>query len=113
MGNSNEGISSNQVPTLITIEVSTSQYKKTIKTLNTEMFNIHTIMMVVNKENAKLNYRNVELSKRNDYLEQMVLNFDALKEEIEYLKNTIVCAEKIKKILRTQISEIEFKIKAY
>lgn len=52
------------------------------------MFNIHTSMITANEENVKLNARIVELNRRNESLELMVMNVYALKEEIVYLKTS-------------------------
>lgn len=65
--------------------------------LSTEMFNIYNSM----KENAKLTSKNVELRKRNEVPKLKFMNIDALKDEIKYFKNKLMCADKIERFLRT------------
>ena len=43
----------------------------------------------------------------------MLVNIEALKQELEYLKNKIICVEQIEKVLRENLAENELKIKAY
>lgn len=45
--------SNNQVPILTSVDMSNSQYKKTIDELSIEMFNIYTSVIAANKEIKK------------------------------------------------------------
>lgn len=45
MANNNKASSPNQISTLTTTDISSSQYKKTIIEISTKMFNIHTSMI--------------------------------------------------------------------
>lgn len=47
-----------------------------------------------------------------NYLESMVVNINALKDEVEHLEHKLIYANKIEQFLRTQILENELKIKA-
>ncbi|MGI4673474.1 hypothetical protein ACR2XN_28825, partial [Klebsiella pneumoniae] len=77
------------------------------------MFNIHTSMTSANEEIERLTALNASLVKRNDELELLVILTENQKQEIEYLKNKIVCANQIEKALREQLEETELKAKAY
>ena len=41
------------------------------------------------------------------------MNTEAIKQEVEYLKNKIVCSEQIEKVLRDKLAENGLKIKVY
>ena len=45
---------SSKVSLLSTVEMSNSDYKKTVEDLSAEMFNIHASMLAANEENEKL-----------------------------------------------------------
>ena len=65
------------------------------------------------KKFKKLSASNSKLIERNKHLELSLVNIEALKQEVEYLKNKILCAEKIEKVLRDKLAENALKIKAY
>ena len=77
------------------------------------MFNVHTSIIVANEEIKKLSSSNSKLVSRNEHLELMIVNIEALKQEIEYIKNKIGCAGQIENVLRDKFAENELKIKTY
>jgi hypothetical protein len=113
MAFSDDGDSSSQVPILTSLEMTPSQYKQTVEDMSTEMFNIHTSMLVANEEIDRLTAKNLELTEKNEKLELMVVSLDGLNKEVEYLKNKVICAEQIEKALREQIAETELKLRSY
>ena len=60
---------SSKVSFLSTVEMSNSDYKKTVEDLSVEMFNIHTSMLAANEENEKLVLKVKMLEARNEELE--------------------------------------------
>ena len=62
-----------------------------VEKITYEMFNVHTSMTVVNEEIQKLSTSNSKLIDRNEHLELSLVNTEALKQKVEYLKNKIVC----------------------
>ena len=64
-------------------------------------------------EIQKLYSSNSKPIERNEHLELSLVNIEALKQEVEYLKNKFFCAEKIEKVLRDKLTENALKIKAY
>ena len=114
MANQDEASASNsQVPIISSIKISNVEYKMLIEKLTSEMFNVHTSMTIANEEIQKLSTGNSKLIERNEHLELSLLNNEALKQEVEYFKNKIVCADQFEKVLREKIAENELKIKAY
>ena len=105
--------STNQVPIIYLIKMSNAEYKMLVEKLTSEMFNVHTSMTAANEEIQKLSASNSKLIDRNEHLELSLMNTEALKQEVEYLKNKIVCADQIEKVLREKLAENELKIKAY
>ena len=87
--------STSQVPINSSINMSNVEYKKLVEKLTFQIFNVHTSMTAFNEEIEKLSSSNSKLVSRNEHLELMIVNIEALKQEIEYLKNKIVCADHI------------------
>ena len=103
----------NQVPIISSIKMSNVEYKMLVEKLTSEMFNVHTTMTTANEEIQKLYASNSKLIEGNEHLELSLVNIEALKQEVEYLKKQIVCAEKIKKVLSDKLVENALKIKDY
>ncbi|KAK1355317.1 CCHC-type domain-containing protein [Heracleum sosnowskyi] len=110
---SDDGDSSSQVPILTSLDMTPSQYKKTVEDMSTEMFNIHTSMLVANEEIDRLTAKILELTEKNEELALKIVNLDGLKKEVEYLKNKVICVEQIETALREQIAENELKIRSF
>ena len=55
----------------------------------------------------------LKLIERNGHLELSIVDIEALKQEVEYLKNKIVCDEQIEKVLRNKLAENGLKIKSH
>ena len=114
MDNKDEaGKSISQVSIISSIKMSNAEYKMLIEKRTSEMFNVHTSMTAANEKIQKLSTSNSKLIKKNEHLEFYIVNIAALKQEVEYLKNKIMCAEKIEKVLRDKLAENGSKIKAY
>ena len=107
------GSSISQVPIISSIKMSNAEYKMLVEKLTSEIFNVHTSMTAANEEIQKLSTSNSKLIERNEHLELSLVNIEALKQEVEYLKNKILCAEKIEKVMRDKLAENALKIKAY
>ncbi|KAK1377988.1 CCHC-type domain-containing protein [Heracleum sosnowskyi] len=105
--------SSNQVPSLVLLEMSKEEYKQTVKDLSAEMFNVYTSLTTANEEIARLTKLNETLTSENDMLLLKTNRLESLVQENAKLKNELDCAKEIEKFLRNEISENEFKIKAY
>lgn len=88
--------------------MSASHYKKIVKELSIEMFNIYNSMLVANEENSILSVKIIELSTRNEHLQLMVINVNALKDEVKCLKNKLIYADKIEQFLRSILSYTVF-----
>lgn len=73
--------SSAHVPIPTTLDMCTSQYKKTVEDMSTEMINIHTSMLAANEEIMRLIVKDSELSKRNDELELMLISLELIKQK--------------------------------
>lgn len=99
--------SSNQVPSLVLLDMSKTEYKQTIEELSAEMFNIHVSLSAANEEIAKLTKQNETLKSENEMLLLKTSPLDSLAQE-----NDIACAKEVKNFLRNQIAENEFKIKS-
>ena len=107
------GSSNNQAPIISSIKMSNSEYKMLVEKLTSKMFNVLTSMTSTNEEIQKLSASNSKLIERNEHLELSLVNIEALKQEVEYLKNKILCVEKIEKLMRDKLGENALKIKAY
>ncbi|KAK1376694.1 CCHC-type domain-containing protein [Heracleum sosnowskyi] len=105
--------SSSQVPSLVLLEMSKEEYKQTVEELSAEMFNVHTSLTAANEEIARLTKLNETLTSENDMLLLKTSRLESLAQENAKLKNELACAKEIEKFLRNEISENEFKIKAY
>ena len=94
MANQDEaGTSISQVPIISSIKMSNAEYKMLVEKLTSEIFNVHTSMTAANEEIQKLSTSNAKIIERNEHLELSVMNTEALKQKVEYLKNKIMCAE--------------------
>ncbi|KAK1384615.1 hypothetical protein POM88_022350 [Heracleum sosnowskyi] len=115
MAKSEETTSSSpsQVPSLVLLDMSKDEYKKTVEELSVEMFNVHTSLTAANEEIARLTKLNETLTSENDLLLLKTNRLECLTRENAKLKNELVCAKEIEEFLRKAISENEFKIKAY
>ena len=114
MANQDEtSVSTSQVPIISSIKLSNAEYKMIVEKLTFEMFNVHTSMTAANEDIQKLSAINSKLISRNEHLELMLLNIEALKQELEYLKNKIIYLEQIEKDLREKLAENELQIKVY
>ena len=114
MANQDEPSASNShVPIISSIILSNVEYKKLVEKLTSEMFNVHTSMTAAKEEIQKLSASNSKLIERNEHFELSVVNTEVLKQEVEYLKNKIVYAEQIEKVLRDKLAENGIKIKDY
>ena len=60
---------SSKVSLLSTVEMSNSDYKKTVEDLSVEIFNIHTSMLAAIEENERLVLKMQMLETRNEELE--------------------------------------------
>ena len=87
------GGSSSKVPILTSVDMSPSEYKLTVEKLSVEMFNIHTSLTAANEKIARLNVENAELVNINEELGLNLVEFKTANQEVEYLKNKMVCAE--------------------
>ena len=94
------------------IKMSNDKYKMLVEKLTSEIFNVHTSMAVANEEIQKLSASNSKLIERNEHLELSLVNTEALKQKVEYLKNKILCAEKIGKVPRDKLAENALKIRS-
>ncbi|MCH98016.1 hypothetical protein A2U01_0019015 [Trifolium medium] len=105
--------SSHELPILTTLDITTAQYKKTVEEMSTEMLNIHTSMMATTEELTRLLNVNCELEDKNEKLSLMLVSFESVKQDNEYLKNKLDYAEKVEAELKAKLAENELKIKAY
>ncbi|KAK1384767.1 hypothetical protein POM88_022502 [Heracleum sosnowskyi] len=105
--------SSSQVPSLVLLDRSTDEYKKTIKDLSAEMFNVYTSLSAANEEITRLSKLNETLKSENESLVLKTSSLDSLAQENARLKNELKCAKEVEEFLRNEIAENEFKIKAY
>ncbi|KAK1380497.1 hypothetical protein POM88_027241 [Heracleum sosnowskyi] len=115
MAKSDEATSSSpsQVPSLVLLDMSKDEYKQTVEELSAELFNVHTSLTAANEEIARLTKLNETLTSENDLLLLKTSRLESLAYENAKLKNELVCAKEIEEFLRKEISENEFKIKAY
>ncbi|KAK1373475.1 hypothetical protein POM88_029668 [Heracleum sosnowskyi] len=104
---------SSQVPSLVLLDMSTDEYKKTIKDLSAEMFNVYTSLSAANEEISRLSKLNETLQSENDSLVLKTSSLGSLAQENAKLKNELKCAKEVEEFLRNEIAENEFKIKAY
>ena len=102
-----------QVPTLTTIDLNVSQYKKTVEKISTEMFYIHTSMVAANEEVSRLTEINEKLENEKQEAEVLLVELDAAKQEIAYLKNKRKCASEIEAVLRDKLEKNEVKLKSF
>ena len=80
MASQDEAIAStSQVPIISSIKMSNAEYKMLVEKLTSEMFNVHTSMTTANEEIQKLSASNSKLISRNEHLELMIVNIEALK----------------------------------
>ncbi|KAK1357145.1 hypothetical protein POM88_050401 [Heracleum sosnowskyi] len=93
--------------------MSTDEYKKTIKDLSVEMFNVYTSLSAANEEITRLSKLNETLKSENESLVHKTSSLDSLAQENARLKNELKCAKEVEEFLRNEIAENEFKIKAY
>jgi gag-polypeptide of LTR copia-type/Zinc knuckle len=105
--------SSNQVPSLVLLDMSTAEYKQTIEELTAEMFNVHTSLSAANEEIARLTILNEALNSEKEILLSKTNPLDSLELENAKLKNDLICAKEIEAFLRKEISANEFKLKAF
>ncbi|KAK1394275.1 hypothetical protein POM88_013331 [Heracleum sosnowskyi] len=115
MAKSEEAPSSSpsQVPSLVLLDMSKDEYKQTVEELSAEIFNVHASLTAANEEIARLTKSNNELTSENDLLLLKTNRLESLTQENAKLKNELACAKEIEEFLRKEISENEFKIKAY
>ncbi|KAK1379442.1 hypothetical protein POM88_026186 [Heracleum sosnowskyi] len=76
-----------QVTILTTIDMSNSEYKKTVQDLSVELFNVHTSMLASEMENAKLVLKIEFLESKNEELELVAVTLEDLKQKNVYLEN--------------------------
>ncbi|KAK1370836.1 hypothetical protein POM88_036928 [Heracleum sosnowskyi] len=93
--------------------MSIDEYKKTIKDLSAEMFNVYTSLSAANEEITRLSKLNETLKSENESLVLKTSSLDSLAQENAKLKNELKCAKEVEEFLRNEIAENEFKIKAY
>ncbi|KAK1388322.1 hypothetical protein POM88_016500 [Heracleum sosnowskyi] len=105
--------SPSQVLSLVLLEMSKEEYKQTVEELSAGMFNVHTSLTAANEEIARLTKLNETLTFENDMLLLKTSQLESLTQENAKFKNELDCAKEIEKFLRKEISENEFKIKAY
>ncbi|KAK1379369.1 hypothetical protein POM88_026113 [Heracleum sosnowskyi] len=105
--------SSSWVPSLILLDMSKDEYKQVVEELSAEMFNIHTSLTAINEEITRLVKLNETLKSENEMLLLKTSPLDSLAQENARLKNDIVCAKEINEFLRNEITENEFKLKAF
>ncbi|KAK1397704.1 hypothetical protein POM88_007567 [Heracleum sosnowskyi] len=105
--------SSSQVPSLVLLDMSIDEYKKTIKDFSAEMFNVYTSLSAANEEITRLSKLNETLKSENESLVLKTSSLDSLAQENARLKNELKCAKEVEEFLRNEIAENEFKIKAY
>ncbi|KAK1378961.1 hypothetical protein POM88_025705 [Heracleum sosnowskyi] len=105
--------SSSQVPSLVLLDMSIDEYKKTIKDLSAEMFNVYTSLSAANEEITRLSKLNETLKSENESLVLKTSSLDSLAKENAKFKNELKCAKEVEEFLRNEIAENEFKIKAY
>ncbi|KAK1363912.1 CCHC-type domain-containing protein [Heracleum sosnowskyi] len=110
---SEESPQSSQVHILTTIDMSNSEYKKTVQDLSVELFNVHTSMLASEIENAKLVLKIKNLESKNEELMLVAVTLEDLKQRNEYLENKVKCNGEIETILRKQISDLDLKLNAY
>ena len=108
-----EASSSSQVPTLTTKNMTVDQYKATVEKLSVEMFHLHTSLTASNEELTKVNAKCDMLVNKNAELETLACQANNLREEVEYLKNKLLCASQIETALREELAQNEFKMKAF
>ena len=85
MAHSDESASSSisHVPLLTTVDMTTSQYNKTVESLSSEIFNIHTSMIAANEELVKITSINELLNSKNEELELKLVTLQSLESENE------------------------------
>ena len=80
MANQDEpSASTSQVPIISSIKMSNVEYKMLVEKLIYEICNVHTSMTTANEEIQKLSASNSKLINRNEHLELMFVNIEALK----------------------------------
>jgi hypothetical protein len=104
---SEKSSSESQVPTLSTLD------KSTVQDLNAELFYVRTSMVITERINGDLVLKNKNLESKNEELERAAVNTEDLKQKIEFLENEVKVDAKAETILRSQISDLEFKVNAY
>ena len=77
------------------------------------MFNILNSLTATNDDIARLYVKYTNLVKTNEKLGLSLMMFENEKQEVQYFKNKMLCAEQIEKALREQLEENQLKLKAY
>ena len=115
MENSSEEASSSstQVPSLVLLDMTFGECKKTIEDMSAKMFNLHTSLSTIHEEIVRVNSKNETLTADNDLLLLKTVSLDSLRSDNEKFKNDLACAKKIEEYFRTKLAENEFKLKAY
>ncbi|KAK1366507.1 hypothetical protein POM88_042068 [Heracleum sosnowskyi] len=88
--------SSSQVPSLVLLDMSIDEYKKTIKDLSAEMFNVYTSLSAANEEITRLSKLNETLKSENEALVLKTSSLDYLAQENAKLKNELKCAKEFR-----------------
>lgn len=108
-----ESSSKSEVPILTIIDLTTSQYKKTVEDISVEMVSIHTSLLIKNEEITRLASVNEKLIKKNEELELFLVGLEGLKKDNEYLKEKLNHTEQVEKVLRIKFDENELNLKSY
>ena len=105
--------SSSQVPSLVLLDMTIGERKKTIEDMSAEIFNLHTSLFAAHEEIVRVNSKNEILTADNDLLLLKTASLDSLRSDNDKLKNDLACAKKIPEFFRTKLAENEFKLNAY
>ena len=100
-------------PEISVDDMTTADYKKTINELGQEMYNLHTSLLASESDNSSLSLKIAKLEERVDELALEKLINTNLKDRIEYLENKEKCSAEIEESLRSQIADLETKLRAY
>ncbi|KAL8133711.1 hypothetical protein AgCh_008957 [Apium graveolens] len=105
--------SKSNVPNLTIIDLNASQYKETVEKLSVEMFHIHTSLVVATEEVSRLTKASEKLGSGKQKMDLLLVELESVKQENEYLKNKLKCANEIETVLREKIEKNEVKLKSF
>ena len=79
--------------------------------MSVEIFHIHTSLVVATEEVSRLTKANEKLKSGKQNMDLLLVELESVKQENEYLKNKLKCANEIETVLREKIEKNEVKLK--